>query len=141
MNSRSIETLFSLLEVLATRPKDFFDDDKNQRVVYSKDEQTVFCDEEKKYKVRWLVPESIDKEMDPVLLTFEKEGEFKQFDPSSSETFMYVIKDRIQLVLGTQQFIALEGQSLYFEASDHHQLLNHHVGQSQVLIVATRSYL
>ncbi|WP_075617401.1 helix-turn-helix domain-containing protein [Paenisporosarcina indica] len=141
LNSPSIETLFSLLEVLGSKPKDFFDDDKNQRVVYLEDEQTVYVDEEKNYQIRWLVPESNDKEMEPVLVTFHDKGEFKQFEPSLSETFMYVIKGKVRLVLGSQEFTAKEGQSLYFEASDQHQLTNNHNQQSEVIIVATHSYL
>lgn len=141
LNSPSIETLFSLLEVLGSKPKDFFDDDKNQRVVYEEDEQTVYIDDEKKYQIRWLVPESNDNEMEPVLVTFQKKGEFKQFEPSLSETFMYVMKGQVRLVLGPQEFTAKSGQSLYFEASDHHQLTNNHDEQSEVIIVATHSYL
>lgn len=141
LNSPSIETLFSLLEVLGSKPKDFFDDDKNQRVVYVEDEQTVYIDDEKKYQIRWLVPESNDKEMEPVLVTFQEKGEFKQFEPSLSETFMYVMKGQVRLVLGSQEFTAKAGQSLYFEASDHHQLTNYDDEQSEVIIVATHSYL
>lgn len=141
LNSPSIETLFSLLEVLGSKPKDFFDDEKNQRVVYSEDDQTLFYDDEKKYQIRWLVPESNEKEMEPVLVKFLETGEFKQFEPSLSETFMYVLKGKIKLILGSDEYFAKEGQSLYFEASDHHQLANHHNGETEVLIVATHSYL
>lgn len=141
LNSPSIETLFTLLEVLGSKPKDFFDDEKNQRVVYLEEDQTVYCDEDKKYQIRWLVPESNDKEMEPVLVKFFEEGEYKQFEPSLSETFMYVLTGNIRLVLGSHEFYAKEGQSLYFEASDHHQLSNHHNGESEILIVVTHSYL
>lgn len=141
LNSPSIETLFSLLEVLGSQPKDFFDDEKNQRVVYVEEEQTVYVDEEKNYRIRWLVPESNDKEMEPVLLTLHHKGEFKQFEPSLSETFMYILRGKVRLVLGSQEFTATAGQSLYYEASDRHQLFNNHEEQSEVILVATNSYL
>ena len=38
--------------------------------------------------------------MEPIFLTFATDGEFKQFEPSLSETFIYVVKGRIRLVLG-----------------------------------------
>ena len=142
LNSPSIETLFSLLEVLGSKPKDFFDEDeKNQRVVYEEEEQTVYTDDEKNYQIRWLVPESNDNEMEPILLTFQNQGEFKKFEPSLSETFMYVINGKVRLTIGSQEFTAKKGQSLYFRASDHHQLANNHDDESEVLIVATHSYL
>jgi hypothetical protein len=34
----------------------------------------------------WLVPESNEKEMEPIRLTLTAKGEFKQFEPSLSET-------------------------------------------------------
>ena len=142
LNSPSIETLFSLLEVLGSKPKDFFDEDeKNQRVVYEEEEQTVYTDDEKNYQIRWLVPESNDNEMEPILLTFQNQGEFKKFEPSLSETFMYVINGKVRLTIGSQEFTAKKGHSLYFQASDHHQLVNNHDDESEVLIVATKSYL
>ena len=30
--------------------------------------------------------------MEPILLTLDKEGQYKQFTPSLSETFIYVLK-------------------------------------------------
>lgn len=48
LNSPSIETLFSILEVLGTKPKDFFDDSlEEQQVVYTDRDQTIYYDEEK----------------------------------------------------------------------------------------------
>src|SRR3954447_7513861 len=59
LNSPSIETLFSILEVLGTTPKEFFDDPKKKmKVVYSPDNQTLYTDDEMKYSIRWLVPRS-----------------------------------------------------------------------------------
>ncbi|GLC87641.1 helix-turn-helix domain-containing protein [Lysinibacillus piscis] len=142
LNSPSIETLFSLLEVLGSTPKDFFDDDKlEQKVVYTKEDQSTFADEDKKYAIQWLIPTSNEKEMEPIFLTFAAEGAFKQFEPSLSETFIYVVRGRIRLVLGDEQYIANEGNSLYFEATAHHQIFNAHTAETQILLVATNSYL
>ena len=63
--------------------------------------------------------------MEPIFLTFAADGEFKQFEPSLSETFIYVVKGRIRLVLGNEQYIASEGNALYYDATDHHQILMH----------------
>ncbi|SOB92015.1 XRE family transcriptional regulator [Ureibacillus xyleni] len=142
LNSPSIETLFSILEVLGTKPKDFFDDSlEEQQVVYTEEDQTTHFDEEKKYQLQWLIPTSNDKEMEPVILTLTEGGEYKHFAPSLAETFIYVLKGRIRLVLGNHEYIASAGNAVYYEASHNHQIFNAHQGETQLLLVATESYL
>ncbi|MBD8026614.1 helix-turn-helix transcriptional regulator [Ureibacillus sp. Re31] len=142
LNSPSIETLFSILEVLGTTPRDFFDDSlQEQKVVYNKDDQTSYIDEEKNYKIQWLIPTSNEKEMEPVILTLQKDGEYKQFEPSLAETFIYVLKGRIRLVIGEEEYIASEGNAIYYEASSNHQIFNANNGKTELLLVATESYL
>ena len=78
LNSPSIETLFALLEVLGTTPKEFFDEPKkNVKIVYSTDEQTIHTDDEMKYSIRWLVPRSNENEMEPVHITFNNKANLK----------------------------------------------------------------
>jgi transcriptional regulator with XRE-family HTH domain len=142
LSSPSIETFFNILEVLGCSPKDFFDEEVlEQKVVYRQEDQTEFYDEEKGYRIQWLVPESNENEMEPVLLTFEKNGEFKEFEPSLSETFAYVLSGRIKVILGKQAYTAKAGEAIYYHASEEHQIVNNHDGKSELLLVATESYL
>jgi transcriptional regulator with XRE-family HTH domain len=142
LSSPSLETFLDILEVLGCTPKEFFDEEKaKQKVVYKKEDRTEFIDEEKGYQVQWLVPESNEKEMEPILLTIEANGAFKQFEPSHSETFAYVLKGRVMIRLGKKVFKANAGEAIYFQASDEHQILNDFDGPSQLILVATNSYL
>lgn len=142
INSPSIETLFAILNVLGSKPKDFFDDEHARtKVVFSLNEQILFEDEEKNYKLRWLISESNENEMEPVHITLGKSGQFKQFEPSLSETFIYVLQGNVKLTLGKQQYTASKGESIYFEASDNHLLENISDAESQVIYVVTNSYL
>ncbi|RTQ86777.1 helix-turn-helix domain-containing protein [Lysinibacillus telephonicus] len=142
LNSPSIETLFTILEVLGTTPKDFFDDSLSERkIVYNEEDQTSYFDEDKKYQIQWLIPTSNEKEMEPVLITLQNGGEYKQFEPSLSETFIYVLKGKIRVVLGEEQYIASEGNAVYYEASEKHQIINANNGKTMLLLVATESYL
>ncbi|MFD1206833.1 MULTISPECIES: XRE family transcriptional regulator [Sporosarcina] len=142
VTSPSIETLFALLEVLGTTPKEFFDEPKkNMKVVYSPSEQTTYVDDELKYSIRWLVPRSNENEMEPVHITFLKNGEFKQFEPSLAETFIYVLSGKVEIELGKRKFIAMKGDAVYYEASDHHRVTNANDGLSELILVATESYL
>lgn len=142
LNSPSIETLFTLLEVLGTTPKEFFDEPKkNLKVVFTKKDQTIHTDDNLNYSMRWLIPRSNENNMDPVHLTFEEQGEFKSFEPSLSETFIYVLSGKINIELGDKKYSAIKGDAVYYEASEHHKLSNAHSSKSTFLLVATESYL
>jgi hypothetical protein len=43
--------------------------------------------------------------------------------------------------LGETVYSAKKGESMYYQATEPHQLVNHAKGKSRVLIVATESYL
>jgi transcriptional regulator with XRE-family HTH domain len=142
LSSPSIDTLFNVLEVLGCPPKEFFDEeDRVQKVVYKEEDRTSFVDEEKGYGIQWMVPESNEKEMEPILLTLNKQGEFKKFEPSLSETFAFILEGEITVQLGSRLYRAKKGEAIYYSASDRHQFINDYVGTSVVLLVATNSYL
>jgi len=142
LSSPSIDTFFNILEVLGCTPKEFFDEEeREQKVVYGEEDQTDYLDEERGYKIQWLVPESNEKEMEPILLTLEEKGEFKTFEPSLSETFAYVLEGRISVRLGKRLYRAKAGEAIYYHASDEHQILNDAEGRSRLVLVATESYL
>ncbi|WAA09318.1 helix-turn-helix domain-containing protein [Fervidibacillus albus] len=142
LSSPSIETFFSILEVLGCTPQEFFDEkESEQKVIYGEEDQTEYIDEDMGYKIQWLVPESNENDMEPIILTLQKGGEFKQFEPSLSETFAYVSKGRVMVRLGRKTYIAKQGESIYFHASEEHQIINDFDGVSELLLVATESYL
>lgn len=142
LSSPSIETFFDILEVLGCAPKDFFDEQElEQKVVYGEQDQTDYIDEERGYQIQWLVPESNEKEMEPIILTLEEKGEFKEFEPSLSETFAYVLSGQIMIRLGRRVYSAKTGEVIYYHASEKHQIINDSPGISKLLLVATESYL
>ncbi|MCI1891325.1 helix-turn-helix domain-containing protein [Schleiferilactobacillus perolens] len=139
-SSPSLDTFFSILEVLGTSPAAFFAEGaKAPRVVYTPAEQTVYEDTDAHYVLQWLVPDSNEKQMEPVLLTFHAAGAYKTFPPSPAETFIYCLQGAITLHLGEAQYTAHSGEAMYFRADAPHQLTS--AGPSQALIVATDSYL
>lgn len=142
IGSPSMETFFAILEVLGVTPEEFFKQETTgQKIHYKKDEGTHYVDEENGFELQWLIPDSNEKEMEPVIVTFHENGEYKAFAPSLSETFIYVMQGQVELRLGEETYRAKKGESLYYEATESHQLVNHSRGKSRVLIVATESYL
>jgi transcriptional regulator with XRE-family HTH domain len=142
LSSPSIETFFELLSVLGCDPKSFFDDQTlAQKVVYQKLDQSEFSDEQLGYQVHWLVPESNEKQMEPIRLTLETRGAFKMFEPSPSETFVYVLSGEIAVRLGKKLYHASSGDAVYYHASEEHQLVNEGDTPAEMILVATESYL
>ncbi|HNU94266.1 MAG TPA: XRE family transcriptional regulator [Bacillota bacterium] len=142
LSSPSIETFFNILEVLGCPPREFFDEGKReQKVVYTDEDRTEFVDEERGYTVQWLVPESNENEMEPILLTIAPDGKFKEFEPSSSDTFAYVLSGSVKVRLGSAVYFAKAGETIYYQASEEHQIENDCDTWSQLLLVVTDSYL
>ncbi|MBP3040879.1 helix-turn-helix transcriptional regulator [Bacillaceae bacterium Marseille-Q3522] len=142
LSSPSLETFFSILEVLGCSPKEFFNEEEHcQKVVYGETDQTWFIDEERLYEIKWLVPESNEKEMEPVILKLQDKGEFKTFEPSLSETFAYVLKGRVSVRLGRKIYYAQAKESIYFQATEEHQIFNESNEEAELLLVVTESYL
>lgn len=141
MNSPSIETFFTLLEVLGTTPRDFFEDSLAPQVIYSSQDHRIHKDDEAGYEVDWLIPTSYKKEMEPIFLTLLANGQYKKFEPSQAETFIYVLEGKVRLQLGDEEYIAVAGDSIYYEASQHHQLSNAGKEKCELIITATHSYL
>lgn len=139
--SPSIETFFHILEVLGCKPSDFFDEKKSQQIVYTETDYTEYDEYDLGYKLKWLVPDSNEKEIEPVIVTLLPNASYKMFEPHLSETFIYILNGQVQLKFGQKIFQAQTGQTFYFEATEAHQLTNISQQSCQLLIVATNSYL
>lgn len=140
-SSPSMETFFDLLNVLGQTPAQFFAEPAKTQIVYPAAEQVVYDDALRGYQLRWLVPESNENEMEPVMITLQPGGRFKTFEPSPAETFIYVVKGAVSLTLGQQLHKAKRGETIYFRANSQHQVVNAAKGETIIMLVATASYL
>lgn len=142
LSSPSMDSFFNLLEVLGTTPKEFFNEETIEpKVVYDESERTLYYDEDKRYQVEWLVPESNENDMEPIFLSLEEKGEFKEFGPSLSDTFAYVLEGEVCIEIGLKRYFAKAGETIYYRATDTHQIKNQARGKSKLLLVVTESYL
>ncbi|WP_225049090.1 helix-turn-helix domain-containing protein [Lacticaseibacillus kribbianus] len=139
--SPSMETFFDILNVLGQTPAEFFTENHEDQLVYTVEDQVEYEDDERGFNLRWLVPESNENEMEPVRISFEPGGTFKTFEPSPAETFVYVTKGRVTLELGTRRYTAKRGETIYFHATKQHRIVNAAKTASEILLVATASYL
>lgn len=142
LSSPSMDTFFSILEVLGISPKEFFDEKEQvQQVVYKSEDYTVYYEEEKGYEISWLVSDSNEQDMEPIILSLDEDGEYKEFEPSLSDTFAYVLEGSVCVEIGVDRYYADQGESIYYHALKKHQIKNNYHGASRLLLVATNSYL
>ncbi|WP_261807416.1 helix-turn-helix domain-containing protein [Lapidilactobacillus luobeiensis] len=140
--SPTVETLSDILTVLGVSLAEFFTAEPSKAaLLFGMDQQVDHVDEGLGYHLKWLINDSNEREMEPVLLTIEPGGKFKAFDPSPAETFAYVIKGSVCLRLGDETITAKARESLYFTATNPHQLTNPGNKPVTLLLVATASYL
>lgn len=141
-SSPSMEIFFAILEVLGSTPAEFFTPDPpTTKLVYHPDEQTTYNDDTLGYRIKWLVPASNENEMEPVTITLAPHGCFKKFEPSPAETFIMVKTGTLNLSLGTHHYTATAGDTLYFHATETHQVSNAGSDTCTFTLVTTASYL
>lgn len=139
--SPSMETFLSILEVLGTSASDFFKESTNEKVLYKKADQVTYDEYDRGYILNWLVTDSNEFEMEPLILTLRPGASYKNFKPSDSDTFIYCLEGEVSLLLGNQTYQATTQDVLYFKAKDKHRLFNDTNEEVKILIVATASYL
>ena len=133
LTSPSIATLVDILEILGTNLRDFFSDEVNERIVFTKEDMFETEDEDLKYNFKWLVPNSQKNTMEPVMLTLEPGGRYKLEDPHEGEEFGYVISGIVTLYFGDEKYRIKKGESFYYKPKVEHYMANE--GKTVVRII------
>lgn len=137
LTSPSIATLVDILEILGTNLKEFFDDMNDEKISFSKDDMFEKEDENLKYTVKWLVPNSQKNDMEPIVLTLEKDGKYKEEKPHEGEEFGYVISGSIYLHIGESKTKVRKGESFYFKPRANHYISNAGKTTAEVIWVSS----
>ena len=133
LTSPSIATLVDILEVLGTNLNEFFSENQIEKVCYNSDDMFETYDEERKYNLLWLVPNSQNNNMEPVIVTLEPGGSYPQDKPHDGEEFGYVLEGTIQLHLGSEIYSVKRSESFYYKANLNHCISN--VGKVNAKII------
>lgn len=140
LTSPSIATLIDILECLGTNLKNFFNDVEDEKIVFTQEEIFETEDEELKYKLEWIVPNAQKNMMEPIVLTLEPGGRYKEDAPHEGEEFGFVLSGSIYIVLGNKRYKAKKGDSFYYKARTNHYLENAGKNIAKVLWVSTPPY-
>ncbi len=103
LTSPSIATLIDILDILGTNLTEFFSEDTNVKIAFSKDDMFETENEELKYNLMWLVPNAQKNDMEPIMITLEPGGQYIEEEPHEGEEFGYVLSGAIYLHLGDKK--------------------------------------
>lgn len=137
LTSPSIATFMDILESLGTTLKEFFDEIENEKIVFTQEDMFVSEDDEYKYELKWVIPNAQKNQMEPILVTLEPGGSYKEDHPHEGEEFGYVLSGSIYIHLGKKKYKAKKGESFYYKAKVNHYISNAGKSKAKILWVST----
>lgn len=135
LTSPSVATLEDILEALGTNLKEFFSEDEDEQIVFSKND--FFVNVQDDYKISYIIPNAQKNEMEPILIELKKGKKSMALDPHDGEEFGYVVQGKITLVNGEDRFEMKKGETFYLKGSLTHYLENNHDMIAKVVWVST----
>lgn len=137
LTSPSIATLQDILECLGSSIPEFFSEQKAEQVVFKEKDVFVKEVEEKGYRINWIVPNAQKKDMEPIILELQENGETEEDDPHQGEEFGYVLQGTIILTLGKERYKVKKGECFHYKANQPHSIKNAGKRPAQVLWIST----
>lgn len=137
MTSPSIATLIDILEALGTTLSEFFKEPRVGSHVY--DANDFFTDVQEHYTLNWIIPDAQSKEMEPLLIELNENGESFVMEPHEGEEFGLVLQGKIKLVFANgEEEVVKKGETFYIDGSNsEYHLKNIDKAKSKVLWVST----
>lgn len=137
ITSPSIATLMDILEALGTDLKKFFNEDVQDKIVFTKEDIYESTNEDILHKVSWLIPNAQKNAMEPILIELEPKGTSNFEEPHKGEEFGYVLKGNLTLHFGNKKLKIKKGESFYFKSSQTHYIENTGNKSAEVLWVSS----
>ncbi len=133
----SIQTLEDITEALGTTMAQFFAEEADEKIVFTRDD--VFVDEQEDMTIQWIVPNAQKDVMEPLLLELKPSARSFTVDPHEGEEFGYVVSGKVMLFCGEDsKGIAVgKGESFYIRGNQSHYLQNCAKKNAVVLWVST----
>lgn len=135
LNSPSIATLTDILSALGSNLSQFFREEPQEKVVFSKEE---FIEKDSEGVVwNWLIPNAQKNMLEPVLVELAQGVATSGDVPHEGEEFGYVLEGKIAIVLGDKRHICKKGEAFYYSAGKPHSIVNKGTGKAKFLWVST----
>lgn len=137
LTSPSIATLVDILEGLGTNLQEFFNENIDEKIVFSKEDAFETANEDLKYVLNWVIPNAQKNKMEPILIDLEPGGRSKEDLPHEGEEFGYVINGSIYIYIGMEKHKVKKGESFYYKANANHYISNAGKTKASVIWVST----
>ena len=137
LTSPSIATLQDIVEALGTTLAKFFQEETEEKLVFTDDD--YFVDEREECTIHWIVPNAQKNEMEPILLELPTQGQSHEVAVHEGEEFGYVLQGSICIHLGNKTYRAKKGESFYFTPDKKHYLTSRH-GASLIWVSTPPSF-
>ena len=135
INSPSITTLTDILSALGSNLSEFFKEEAEEKVVFSKNE---FIEKNTDgVLLNWLIPNAQKNMMEPILVELAPNIETAADIPHEGEEFGYVLEGKIAIILGNKQFTCKKGEAFYYPANKPHFIINKGNSNAKFLWIST----
>ena len=135
LNSPSIATLTDILSALGSNLSEFFNEEPEEKVVFSREE---FIEKDADGVLwNWLIPNAQKNMMEPVLVELNEDASTSGDIPHEGEEFGYVLEGKITIVLGNKHHHCKKGEAFYFTANKPHTILNKGKTKAKFLWIST----
>lgn len=135
LNSPSIATLTDILAALGSNLSDFFKEETEEKVVFSKEEHVEKDMDGGLWK--WLIPNAQKNMMEPVLVELAEGGSAPEDIPHEGEEFGYVLEGKIGVDLGNKRYVCKRGDAFYYPAGKTHKIVNVGKTKARFLWIST----
>ena len=85
LTTPSIATLADIVEALGSNLSEFFHEEEEKQIVFSK--QDFFVDEQEDYQIEWVIPNAQKNQMEPIVLTLHPHGKSQKMLSYQGEEF------------------------------------------------------
>ena len=135
LNSPSIATLTDILSALGSNLAEFFREESEDKVVFSKNE---FIEKDADgVCLNWLIPNAQKNMMEPVSVELVEGVSTPEDIPHEGEEFGYVLEGKITIVLGNKHHNCKKGEAFYYQANKPHYILNKGKCKARFLWIST----
>lgn len=133
--SPSISTLEDILEVLGSSLHDFFSDDKEDTIVFRKED--FFENEQEDYTISYIVPNAQKNSIEPIKITVNPGGSSESVVPHDGEDFGFVLSGRAELVYGGERYTLDEGDTFYVYCNENYHIENNTKAPCSLIWIST----
>lgn len=135
LTSPSISTLSDITEALGLSLSMFFQEEKQEKIVFGVDD--FFVDEREDQSITWIVPNAQKNDMEPIELSLKPGATSFVIDPHTGQEFGYILSGKVTLIDGDKTYVLKKGQTFYIHGTYQHYLRNDSNQTAKIIWVCT----